>query len=54
MTIKPKKEPMIFVGARIPRRVLERLEKRAKKMAGRAGCEITLAAALRAVLEAHA
>jgi hypothetical protein len=45
---------MVFVGVRVPKGVLKRLERRAKVASKRAGMRINLSAVVRSLLEAHA
>jgi hypothetical protein len=49
---KPKRERMVILGLRIPRSLLNRLERRAKKESERSGT-VNVSAVARALLQEH-
>jgi hypothetical protein len=56
MTIQTtkKREPMPYLGLRLPRDVLEKLEKRAKRQSERTGMTVNVSAVARMLLQEHA
>jgi hypothetical protein len=49
-----KKERMIYLGLRIPRKLLEKLEKKARRQSERTGMTVNVSAVARALLQEHA
>jgi hypothetical protein len=54
MTTAAKKEAMVFIGVRVPRSLLRRLERLAKAASRRAGVNVKVGTIARKVLEDHA
>jgi hypothetical protein len=54
MTTPTKKEPMPYLGLRVPREILEKLEKRAKRQSERTGMVVNVSAIARMLLQEHA
>ena len=53
-TTTKKKEPMPYLGLRVPRELLEKLEKRAKRQSERTGMVVNVSAVARMLLQEHA
>lgn len=49
-----KKERMIYLGLRVPRKLMEKLEKKARRQSERTGMTVNVSAVARAVLQEHA
>jgi hypothetical protein len=56
MTTTPskKRERMPYLGIRVPREILEKLEKRAKRQSERTGMTVNVSAVARMLLQEHA
>jgi hypothetical protein len=53
-TSTKKKEAMPYLGIRVPREIIEKLEKRAKRQSDRTGMTVNVSAIARMLLQEHA
>ena len=53
-TSSKKREPLVYLGLRVPPQVLEKLEKRARRQSERTGMVVNVSAVARMLLQEHA
>jgi hypothetical protein len=54
MTVDKKKERMVYLGLRVPQRLLEKLERLAEKQSKRTGMPVNVSAVARTLLQGRA